>query len=657
MPEIRQLSTSVINKIAAGEVIERPASVVKELVENSVDAGAQRIDVSIENGGNDLIRVADDGCGIALDQLTLAFASHATSKITDADDLFRVATMGFRGEALASIAEVSKATLRSRPKNATIGYELTVNGGVPEPIVPCGTSPGTTLEVRNLFFNTPVRRRFLKSPSTEMGHIGEAFTRIALAHPSIHFTLSHGNRVAHDLVPTENWAERIGHFFGPEIRQALIPVHASDGQVSVHGFVCDPSQNRSHNRMQYLFLNGRHIKDRSLQHALGEAYRGLIMTGRFPIAFLRLEIPVDQVDVNVHPAKLEVRFQDGGRIYSHLLAAIRNRFLATDLTARAQLERPKPTDPHATAESITGATARPSSDPLSLPHDSLTPAGEATDLSKTTTSYRAPALPFPVERAAPLPPFLATRSQPAAIDVSRFDGPLPSPNTTPRHALDDLPPLPPQPERHTRPSKAITNSELYPPASDRRPTHAVQIQRRYIVTECEDGMLVIDQHALHERILYEQIRERIVNGALETQTLLVPLPVALAPAESAAALECQETLAKIGLMIEPFGGDSVLLRSYPAMLASEPPEAVLRMALESLLSGGRKVDRRDLLDALMHMMSCKAAVRAGDPLTADEIDALVEHRHWCQDSHHCPHGRPTALVFSREELDRRFKRI
>ncbi|MCU0979112.1 MAG: DNA mismatch repair endonuclease MutL, partial [Pirellulaceae bacterium] len=346
MADIRLLSPSVINKIAAGEVIERPASVVKELMENSVDAGARRIDVAVEKGGTELVRVADDGGGIKADQLLLAVASHATSKIAGADDLFDVRTLGFRGEALASIAEISQFLIRSRPRAEEAGAQLEVRGGQAGSIVPCGCPVGSVIEVRQLFFNTPVRRKFLRATQTEMGHVTEAFIRIALVHPQIHFTLQHNDRPVYDLPAVDSWRERILTFFGGEIGQALIPVASDDGKVRLTGYVADPNYSRANNRMQYLFLNGRHIRDRSLQHALGEAYRGLLLSGRSPIAFIRLEMPADLVDVNVHPTKLEVRFQDGGRIYSQLLSALRQKFLSTDLTARVKpAPLPADTDP------------------------------------------------------------------------------------------------------------------------------------------------------------------------------------------------------------------------------------------------------------------------------------------------------------------------
>ncbi len=338
--EIRRLPASVINKIAAGEVIERPASVVKELLENSIDAGATRVDVSLEKGGAELIRVSDNGSGIAADQLPLAVASHATSKIRDADDLFQIRSLGFRGEALASIAEVSQLVIRSRTPDAEAGAELEVIGGKAGAVRPCGCPVGTTIEVRNLFYNTPVRRKFLRTTQTEMGHAIEAFTRIALAEPDRHMTLRHGERMLHELPAVDRWLERITAFFGREIADNLLWVESQHQDVKLHGYVADPSISRGNNRLQYILLNGRHIRDRSLQHALGEAYRGLLLTGRFPVAFLRLEIPPEMVDVNVHPAKLEVRFAEGQRLYSALLATLRNKFLTTDLTARAQLSEP-----------------------------------------------------------------------------------------------------------------------------------------------------------------------------------------------------------------------------------------------------------------------------------------------------------------------------
>lgn len=628
MPTIRQLSASVVNKIAAGEVIERPASVVKELMENSVDAGSTRIDVSIEQGGMELVRIADNGCGIDAEQLPLALASHATSKIQDADDLFAVATLGFRGEALPSIAEVSQLLLRSRTHDSTAGAEVEVIGGQMRDVAPCGCPPGTIIEVRNLFYNTPVRRKFMRTTQTELGHATEAFTRLALAHPHIHFTLRHNGRLIHDLPPTDDWRERLARFFGADLAEALIWVESNDGSIQLSGYVANPSHSRANNRMQYLFLNGRHIRDRSLQHALSEAYRGLLLTGRYPICFLRIEMPPDAVDVNVHPTKLEVRFQDGGQLYSQLLGTLRTRFLSTDLTARLQPERSADSyteldrpDLAAQAEAARRELVDWATGELNKRHqvtDEARPAAQGMLDLRPSTQPRAP------------------------LVLNRID--------TPEQSW-----MPSAASSATAPSANAAGGQGGDYVS-RRPT-ALQVHNRYLIAENEEGMIIIDQHALHERVLYEQIREKVLAGSLESQRLLVPEPVDLSPQEAAAVLDQKELLEKLGVEVEPFGGDTVLVSSYPAMLAKNSPAEILRELVEHLLSGGKQPDRRDLLDELLHMISCKAAVKYGDRLSPEEIDALVEQRHLAQDSHHCPHGRPTALVFTREDLDRQFKRI
>ncbi|HEX4128804.1 MAG TPA: DNA mismatch repair endonuclease MutL [Pirellulales bacterium] len=612
---IRPLPQSVINKIAAGEVIERPASVVKELVENALDSGAARIDVSVEAGGVELIRVVDDGCGIAADELSLAVASHATSKLETADDLFRVRTLGFRGEALASIAEISRVVLRSRPRDADAAAQLEINGGAAGAVSPAAGAPGTTVEVRDLFHNTPVRRKFLRATQTEMGHISEAFTRLALAHPQIHFTLKHNDRSIFDLPPCTDWAERIALFFGRELADELIWVESRDAEVTLSGFAARPSQSRSHPRMQYLFLNGRHIRDRSLGHALAEAYRGLLLTGRYGIAFLRIEMPAELVDVNVHPTKLEVRFQDGGRLYSQLLSTLRSKFLTTDLTHRLA---PAP-------------AVRQESDLVEwVKHEASAWQAPAAVAAAAEAPWEIDSRQA-INDAFPLP-------QQRPLETVRLDAPV---GVAERDERSDIP------RHHAAP----------PPVHARQlPQRALQIHNKYLIAESDEGVVVIDQHALHERILYEQIRTSVLAGALETQQLLVPEPVDLGADEAAAVLERRELLARLGVKVEPFGGSTVLVSSYPAMLARMGPTEVLRTLADHLTRGGRAPERRDLLDEMLHMVACKAAIKAGDPLSAEEIDALLAQRHLAQDQHHCPHGRPTALIFTREELDKQFKR-
>ncbi len=664
MPVIRQLPPSLVNKIAAGEVIERPASVVKELLENSVDAGATNIELAIDGGGIERIRISDNGCGIAADQIALAIASHATSKLESADDLFDVHTLGFRGEALASIAEISHLTLRTRTGESDSGAELNVNGGEATPLQPVGCPVGTTIEVRNLFFNTPVRRKFMRTPQTEAAHITEAFTRIALAFPNVQMTMTSGHRTVFELPSTESWSERIRAFFGDEVADALIPVSSEQETARLAGFVADPSVSRSNNRMQYLFLNGRHIRDRSLQHALSEAYRGLLMVGRFPVCFLRLKLPPNQVDVNVHPTKMEVRFQEGGKIYSQLLQTLRHQFLTSDLTARARhvpgpvphgLQAPTTSNSNPSVPSVAGDFTTPMNraDARWEGHaDRMAQVAPRLNLTDNIPPFRPfnerglgggsllPSLPGPAAAAPPRRP-LAGETLPSgaeAWDAATTD--------TDSRELADLP--------------TASSSERYDAAHDDAATGVshlgFQVHNRYLVTQDERGMVVVDQHALHERILYEQLRQKVDARCLESQKLLVPEPLDLTAAEAAAALDSRELLAKIGIEVEPFGGDTILITSYPAMLANMRPAEVLRQVLEPLMSGGKEPSARDCLDELLNMLACKAAIKAGDKLSSEEVTALLEQRYHYQDTHHCPHGRPTALFFSREQLDKMFKR-
>jgi len=628
MPSILHLSTSVINKIAAGEVIERPASVVKELMENSLDAQATRVDVVVEKGGVDLLRVTDNGCGIAADQLSLAVASHATSKIATAEDLFHVETLGFRGEALASIAAVSRVSLRSRPATCEAGAELEVVGGQAEPIRPVGCPPGTSVEVRQLFFNTPVRQKFLRTASTEFGHITEAVTRLALGNPLVHFSLTHGSRLVHDLPPAHDLRQRVASLFGQPLADTLIAIDSPGEEIRLRGYVANPTLSRSNNRMQYLFLNGRHIRDASLQHALKEAYRGLLLTGRYPVCFLHLEIPPTKVDVNVHPSKQEVRFQDGGAIYSQLLGSLRSTFLTTDLVARG----------HIPSQAAAGSTATTADDEIA---QSTPQTSELFDWAKSQLGQTAHAGPTTHEMSRRDVRELGSESR-SRRDGSAFPGA--------DRVMEGTQGLAADPAWRADPATSAVRAGH----SDRS---ALQIHNRYLVVENEAGLEVIDQHALHERILYEQLREKVLGGAVERQRLLIPEPVDLAASEAAAVLDNRELLGRLGLQVEPFGGETVLIAAYPAMLSHVSPGEVLRSLVEQLLTEGNQPGRRDVLDALMHGIACKAAVKYGDPLTEQEVESLLAQRHLAQDHHHCPHGRPTTLVFTREQLDRQFKRI
>jgi DNA mismatch repair protein MutL len=639
---IRRLSQSLINKIAAGEVIERPASVVKELMENAVDAGATRIDVSVQQGGLEMIRVVDNGGGIPVEELPLALASHATSKLAEADDLFRVGTLGFRGEALASIAEISRLVLRSRTPDSQSGAELEATGGAVGEPVPCGCPVGTMLEVHNLFFNTPVRRKFLRTTATEFGHVSEAFTRIALAAPHIHFTLRHNDKPVFELAASDGWLERIALFFGRELADNLIWVESVEDEVKLSGYVAHPSQSRSHNRMQYLFLNGRHIRDRSLQHALGEAYRGLLMVGRQPIAFLTMKMPSELVDVNVHPTKLEVRFQDSGRLYSQLLATLRGRFLTTDLNTHVH---------SATEEAVTPVNDDPTGGHAMVQAAQM--RQQVVDWAKGKVAAWDRGSQDREAAESDRANGIGAGGR-GSLDLCRIDRPWTAASVL---NASSRTPAAPDSEDEGPGERAEESVPVGLPHMLARLPAALQIHNRYLVTETDEGVTIIDQHALHERILYEQLRQRVAAGAIETQNLLVPEPVDLSPAETAAVLEHRDVLAELGVKVEPFGGNTLLVAGYPAMLANMNPVDVLRALVEGILSDVKQPDRRDLLDELLHTIACKAAIKAGDRLAPEEVASLLEQRHLVDDAHHCPHGRPTALVFTREELDKQFKRV
>ncbi len=644
---IRQLSASVINQIAAGEVVERPSSVVKELLENAIDAGATRVDVSVERGGKDLIRVADNGKGMAPDDLPLAFTPHATSKLAEADDLHKIRTLGFRGEALAAIAEVSKVRCQTRQEQAEAGSELSIDAGVSGSVRACGCPVGTVIEVRNLFHNTPVRRTYLKSDSTEAGHVIEMFTRIALAHPTVHLTFRSGGKVLHDLPSVTGVKERIGIFFGRELAESLLWVESQFDQTHLWGYVGHPSQSRSSNKTQFLFLGGRYVRDRSLGHALTEAFRGLLMVGRSPVAFLHLEVPPEEVDVNVHPTKVEVRFRDAQRIYSQLLATLRQTFLASDLHSRLQ---------------VPSTSVEEANKPANPPPYAFS---ERPDPRQEVASWFAPSSPVPFQ-SYPSPGYAggpaAHPSWAGSSSYSTSQAPAPTPLPRPTLDFDEFAPAPPldggnptPPDASGLPSNPIDGPRPF----DVRdlPVKALQVHDSYLVAETADGMVVIDQHALHERILYEELRLRIDRGGVESQRLLVPEPVELEPSEAAAVLERREVLAALGLEVEDSGGGTVLVGSVPAMLPGVSPDRLLRDLADHFGSKPLPPTRDAVLEDVLSMIACKAAVKAGQKLAPDEVTALLERRHLVSDAHHCPHGRPTALVFTKSELERQFGRI
>ncbi len=586
----RILPTNVVNKSAAGEVIERPASVVKELVENSIDAGARRIEVHLENGGADLIRVVDDGAGMTAEDVALAFVGHATSKLADDDDLFNITTMGFRGEALASVGSVSDARIVARTADSDSGHEVEMAAGVVGPVQACGAPVGCRVEVRNLFHNVPVRKKFLKTTATEMSHITEAVTRLALVQPQMHFVLTHNARKVFNLPPAGDLAQRIGEFFGREVADNLIPVTWQSPEVDIAGYVLPPSVDRRNTRTQYTFVNSRYVRNSTLMHAITEAYAGLMTPGRRPICFLYLSVDPGSLDVNVHPTKLEVKFRSSRQVHQHLLAAVREALHNASLTPQVSLTTEGGLPPEA-RQSVGRAIADFfSGDPAAATRPDYGPSGQG-------------------RPSRPMSP--------------------------PAHATDAGAPV---------------------PDVRARAGNSLQVLNTHSDEEVEGGINLIDQHALHERILYNTIQRRLDEGGMASQQLLVPDLVELPQQEFYAVMDLQEELARFGMAVEAFGERTVLVRSFPQVLGKFDGRTFFAELLDELEGpqGARKVDGR--LEKLVRIMACRGAVKAGQRLSAEQMRGLLEQRAGAGPIDTCPHGRPTTILLSKQELDKQFHR-
>ncbi len=617
---IQQLSPSLVNRIAAGEVIERPAAVVKELVENSIDAGATQIVVEVEDGGRALIRVLDNGSGIPSGDLALAFASHATSKLTCDDDLFRIGTMGFRGEALASIGSVSHARILSRVPGNDEGWEIQNRGGVVDQPQAAAANVGTTIEVRNLFFNTPARRKFIKGAGTEFGHISEAVLRIALPHPGIGFRLTHNGRTALDL-PASDGDTRLLSAWPDEFHEQRMALAAGDAEMKVRGIIGLPELARPTAKYQYLYLNGRAIRDRFVIHALREAYRGLTEPGRHPAAILLLEMPPGDVDVNVHPTKSEVRFRDSGRVHGLVLSAVRERLLGSDLTPRAVPMRAE--DDSARPE----LREKLASFFKQLPAGLVAPSSQAGGVS-------GPSGPI----ADPRTEALAGSARPSifAAPMEANGSAMPA-SAAGAAAAENLTVVSRQ-----APAPSISN--------------AIQVHNSYLVAQSDDGMIIIDQHALHERIMYEELLARVNRGPLESQRMLIPMPIDVASTQLALLDQIQPLLQRLGIEVSPFGPGSIAVHSFPTFLERLDPASFVSELLERGEQELLDLHDEELLHEVLDMMACKAAVKAGDPLSQTEIEALLQRRELVDRSSNCPHGRPTSLRLSLRDLEKQFKR-
>jgi len=630
MGSIRILSPELVNRIAAGECVERPASAVKELLENALDAGAGRIDVTILDGGRGLIQVVDDGVGMDVDDLALCVRSHATSKIRRDEDLFALHTLGFRGEALPSIGAVSRLTITSRTREADVAQTIRVEAGQISGPAPCSAPPGTRVEVRDLFYSVPARRKFLRTNQTEMAQISEQLARIALAHPGIAFSLRHDKRVFYDLPPTDDVRKRIADVFGRELAEVLLPVRREGGGVRVEGWVSPPKESRGSGKWEYVFVNGRYVRDRFVSHAVKEAYRSLIDPSRFPVAFLFIAIDPAQVDVNVHPTKIEVRWRDSNYIHGQVLAALREKFLSTNLDhtleARAMEEE-------ACRARIRQAMV-----------DFFTRGGQSSALPGAAEARRHEGAEGRLQGSGV-----------AVQNSGRAESAINPPSTIIAQAAvrnpQSLAPPAPRPPGPPAPSTFVAESD-----HAAAPHAAFQVHNMYIVAETPDGLMIIDQHALHERILYEELRRRIAERPLESQRLLLPEIVAVPPACLEALETHAELLARLGLELTAAGPQRVALHAFPSLLERVDRERFVRDLLGRLSEAGVQPEPESLIHELLDLMACKAAVKFGDALTPAEVAALLERRTLAERSSHCPHGRPTTLHLSLRDLERQFGR-
>jgi DNA mismatch repair protein MutL len=571
MGSIQILPETIASKIAAGEVIERPASVIKELVENSIDAQATEVVIEVSSSGAGVIRVTDNGCGISSEDAKLAFLLYATSKIRDLDDLWQIQTMGFRGEALPSIAAVARVTMVTKSSGDRSAARIVIEGGEVKEVSETGAPQGTMIEVRDLFYNTPVRRKFMKSEMTEFGHITHLVTQLALANPAIDFRLRRQGKPIFEIPVTHDPKERVRLLFGQEIASALIPIAGekfSWGEVK--GWLGGPALNRPNRTMEYYFVNRRGISNRSLSHAVMEGYHTLLPGKRFPVVFLFLEIDPKRVDVNVHPAKREVKFQEEARIHDDVVRSTRKTLQQKPVGAGF---KPAPTEDHSRSDQVREAVEGYFSHANSL------------------------------------------------VDRSVF---------------------------------GITESLLEIPTVSKIRV-LCQLQNTYIVAEDEKGLLVYDQHTVHERIRYERLTEQFQTAKLESQALLFPETVELTPQEEAAWEENQELFAKIGFEIEFFGSNSILVRSAPGVLNQVNLKKFLRDLLAEVIFL-EKGTSQTIPDQMLKTLACRSAVMAGETLDKTQLQPLVDQLQMVKFPQSCPHGRPTTWRIAWEELAKRFQR-
>ena len=601
---MRLLSEEVANQIAAGEVVERPASVLKELLENALDAGAAKIAVQVEAAGRSLIRVVDDGCGMDRDDLLMCLERHATSKVSTGDDLLHVGTLGFRGEAVPSVSAVSRMTLRSRPADLEVGCLVEVSAGSIRRVEEAGCPAGTLVEVRDLFFNTPARKKFLKSQATEAAHLNQAFTRQALARPEVSFSFRTGGRVLYDLPAGNDLAVRAAALLGRDAVERMIPLKQEVGPLLMEGLAGLPSLSRKTYDQVHLFVNGRHVRDKVLLHAVGQAYLGLLPDGRRPVLVLRLEMDPGQVDVNVHPAKTEVRFRAQREIHDALMQGLRRGLAASGekAAARAPVRAFRP-------------AYRPAGD-----------WGRASYASPGSGNFSPGGYAPQKERFSPDP------AAGESINLPRIEPEVPAPR-------------PPSPE--ARPLFTGAGSDL----------HVLgQLHDLYVICSSPRGLVIMDQHAAHERLAYEELKKGLGRGAMPRQGLLAPVMLELGPTEAAWAGEQAADWAGLGLEMEHFGGCTWAVRAVPPVLAGRDPGPVIRDLLSELNQSGVSASTPEFLELGLRSLACRSAIKSGQRLSRPELEDLVRRAAALPPPVTCPHGRPVFLSVSSAELARRFGR-
>jgi len=593
MHKIKILPENLSNMIAAGEVVERPFSVVKELVENSIDAGSSRIDILVKDGGKRLIRIADNGQGMGREDLLLSLERHATSKLGCADDLFNIATMGFRGEALASIASVSRMTIASKEHGAVEGTELVSEAGEIRDLRSAGLPGGTIVEVKGLFFNTPARKKFLKTVSTEMGHISDYVVRTALAFPSIAFSLHGDKGVIHDFPAGGSIEERVILLFGRETAGQLLAVEEELPGLRISGFITPPSVQRSSPSGLYLYVNGRFVRDKVMRHAMLQGYESFIMKGRYPLALLFLEIDPSEVDVNVHPAKSEVKFRDSTRVHDLTRSAVYNtlhkrQWLGPEEKEASGLTRER-------AEGIRGAAT------------DYMDKNESLDLRGGHTAREE------------FTPYKRELSRPASLPTEEYKD---------------------------------EDSAAYFSSLD----VIGQAGEMYIVCEGRDGLVLIDQHAAYERITFETLKSGYEGKDFKSQKLLVPETVELMPKEAAALGGNLADIGRMGFEIEPFGRSSFIVSAVPAILGTQSVKTIITDMASELCELGRSKSFASALDDILKRMACHMVVRGRRRMSHDEMRALLRHMDSSGIVPHCPHGRPAHIDISIAEIEKRFER-